>query len=70
MVHKKGMFQNGASLSHLSIFQLLIAIHTSAKFLDVIAGDVFVVLHHLVDDTIWSKLDDTVRNGLDELVVV
>ena len=64
------MFQNGTPLSHLFLFQSIIAIHTSAKFLDVVAGDVFVVLHHLVDDTVWSELDDTVRNGLNELVVV
>ena len=49
---------------------LIIAIHTSTKFLDMVAGDVFVVLHHLVDNTVWSELDDTVRNGLNELVVV
>ena len=70
MVHKKGMFQNGTPLSHLFLFQSIIAIHTSAKFLDVVACDVFVVLHHLIDDTVWSELDDAVRNGLNELVVV
>ena len=35
-----------------------------------IAGDVLVVFHHLVDDTVRSKFDDTVRYGLDEFVVV
>ena len=67
---KKRDVPNWTPLSLLSLFQLLIAIHTSAKFLDVVACDVFVVLHHLVDDTVWSELDDTVRNGLDELVVM
>ena len=35
-----------------------------------VAGDVFIVLHHLVDDAIGSELDDAVGHGLDELVVV
>ena len=48
----------------------MVAIHTGTHFLDVFAGDVFVVLHHLVDDTVRGKLDDAVGHGLDEFVVV
>ena len=50
--------------------ELLIAIHASAHFLDMVASDIFVVLHHLVDDAVRSEFDDTVGHGLDELVVV
>ena len=48
----------------------LLFIHAGAHLFDEVAGDVFVVLHHLVDDAIGSELDDAVGYGLDELVVV
>lgn len=49
---------------------LLVAVHAGAEFLDVVGRDVFVVLHHLVDDAVWRELDDAVGHRLDELVVV
>ena len=33
-------------------------------------GDVVVVVHHLIDDTVWCEFDFTVANGLDKFVVV
>ena len=48
----------------------LLFIHAGAHLFDEVAGDVFVVFHHLVDDAIRSEFDDAVGDGLDELVVV
>ena len=33
-------------------------------------GDVVVVVHHLIDDTVWCEFDFTVADGLDKFVVV
>ena len=38
--------------------------------LDVVGSDVFIILHHLVDDAVRGQFDDTVCHCLDELVVV
>ena len=35
-----------------------------------VAGDVFIVFHHFVDDAVGGQFDDAVGHGLDELVVV
>ena len=35
-----------------------------------VGSDVFIILHHLVDDAVRSQFDDTVCHCLDELVVV
>ena len=35
-----------------------------------VGSDVFIILHHLVDDAVRGQLDDTVCHCLDELVVV
>ena len=40
------------------------------QFLDVIAVDIIVILHQLVDVTLGTQLYDAVGNRLDELVVV
>ena len=37
---------------------------------DVIAVHIVVILHELVDMSLWTKLDDAVCHCLDELVVV
>ena len=46
------------------------SIHAGAHLCDEVTGDVFVILHHLVDDAARGELDDAVGHGLDELVVV
>ena len=33
-------------------------------------GDVVIVVHDLVDDTVWCQLNDTIRYRLNELMVV
>ena len=45
-------------------------VYLASQFLDVVAVDVVVVLHELVDVSLGAKLDDAVGYGLDELVVV
>ncbi|CDB70671.1 unknown [Bacteroides cellulosilyticus CAG:158] len=35
-----------------------------------VRSDVFVIFHHLINNTIRSQLDNTVGNGLYELVVM
>ena len=48
----------------------LIPVHSCFKFLDVVAGNVLVVFHHLVDNAVGGEFDDTVGYGFDELVVM
>ena len=48
----------------------LLTIHPRSHLLDLVAGDVFIIFHHLVDDAIRGELDDAVGHGLDEFVVV
>lgn len=45
-------------------------VYLASQFLDIVAVDVVVVLHELVDVPLGAKLDDAVGYGLDELVVV
>ena len=35
-----------------------------------IRSDVFIIFHHLINNTVRSQLDNTVGNGLYELVVM
>jgi len=35
-----------------------------------VRSDVFVIFHHLINNTVRSQLDNTVGNGLYELVVM
>ena len=45
-------------------------VYLASQLLDVVAVDVVVVLHELVDVSLGGELDDAVGYGLDELVVV
>ena len=49
---------------------LFVTVHPGTHFLDVVGCDVFVVFHHLVDDTVRGQLDDAVGHRLDEFMVV
>ena len=57
-------------LFFILLLETSLTIHTSSHLFDEVAGDVFVVLHHLVDDAIRSEFDDAISYGLDEFVVV
>lgn len=35
-----------------------------------VRSDVFIIFHHLINNTVRSQLDNTVGNGLYELVVM
>ena len=48
----------------------LITVHFALQFLDMIAGNVLVILHHLVNDSVRSQLNDTVGHGFNKLMVV
>ena len=48
----------------------LIPVHSCFKLLDVVASNVLVVFHHLVDNAVGGELDDAVGYGFDELVVM
>ena len=45
-------------------------VHSCPHRLNMVGRNIFVILHHLVNDTVWRKFNDTVRHGLDKLMVV
>ena len=48
----------------------LLTIHLCLFCLDGFIVDVIVVGHQFVDSALWCQFDDTVGNGVDELMVV
>lgn len=61
---------NDSSLYDIRSLLSVVTVHTCAHLLDVIRRNVFVVAHHLVNDSIRSQFDDTVGHRFDKLVVV
>ena len=49
---------------------LFVSVHLRPQFLNMVGSDIFVIFHHLVDDTVRCQFDDTVGNRLDKLVVM
>ena len=41
-----------------------------AQFFNILAGNIFIVFHLLVDNTMRGQFDNTVTNGLHKLVIV
>ena len=52
------------------IYNLIISIHTRTHFFNMIRSDVFIVFHHLVNDTIRGQFNNTVRHRFNKFVVV
>lgn len=49
---------------------LFVSVHLRPQFLNMVGSDIFVIFHHLVDDTVRCQFDDAVGNGLNKFVVM
>ena len=47
-----------------------VTVHLRPQFLNMVGSDIFVIFHHLVNDTVRCQFDDAVGNGLDKFVVM
>lgn len=56
--------------SFYSSGHLFVSVHLRPQFLNMVGSDIFVIFHHLVDDTVRCQFDDAVGNGLDKFVVM
>ena len=47
-----------------------LTIHFCSQLLDMIRSNIFIIFHHLINNTVRSQFDDTVGNRLDKLMVM
>ena len=47
-----------------------VTVHLRPQFLNMVGSDIFVIFHHLVNDTVRRQFDDAVGNSLDKFVVM
>ncbi len=62
--------QSQMALSFYHIYNLIVSIHTCTHFLDMIRSNVFIIFHHLVNDTIRRQFNDAVCYRFNKFMVM